>query len=103
MKKLFVSVPMNGRNEKDIKADIAKMHKFLEEQEGEPLQLIDSYIEENAPEGVNKGVWYLAKSLEKLAEADIFVGIETDNTEVTGCAIESLVAGYYNIKRFLIK
>lgn len=103
MKKLFVSIPMNGRNENDIKSDITRIHKFLEEQEGESLQLIDSYIKENAPEGVNRGVWYLAKSLEKLAEADIFVGIETNNTKVTGCAIESLVAGYYNIKRFLIK
>ena len=47
MKKLFVSVPMKGRTEEEIKASIQKMKKIAEIYEGEELELIDSYIEDN--------------------------------------------------------
>ena len=46
MKKLFVSVPMKGRTEEEIKASIQKMKKIAEIYEGEELELIDSYIED---------------------------------------------------------
>ena len=49
MKKLFVSVPMKGRTEEEIKASIQKMKKIAEIYEGEELELIDSYIEDNPP------------------------------------------------------
>ena len=49
MKKLFVSVPMKGRKEENIKRDIEKMHKIAEAVFGEELELLDSYIEENPP------------------------------------------------------
>lgn len=42
MKKLFVSVPMKGRTEEEIKASIQKMKKIAEICEGEDLELIDS-------------------------------------------------------------
>ena len=45
MKKLFVSVPMKGRTEKEIKESIQKMKKIAEIYEGEELELIDSYID----------------------------------------------------------
>lgn len=44
MKKLFVSVPMKGRTETEIKASIQKMKKIAEVYEGEELELIDSYL-----------------------------------------------------------
>ena len=47
MKKLFVSVPMKGRTEEEIKASIQKMKKIAEIYEGEELELIESYIEDN--------------------------------------------------------
>lgn len=69
MKKLFVSVPMKGRTEEEIKASIQKMKKIAEIYEGEELELIDSYIEDNPPKDSNEGVWYLGESLKKLAQA----------------------------------
>lgn len=44
MKKLFVSVPMKGRTEEEIKASIQKMKKIAEIYEGEELELIDSSL-----------------------------------------------------------
>ena len=75
MKKLFVSVPMKGRTEEEIKASIQKMKKIAEVYEGEELELIDSYIEDNPPQNKNQAVWYLGESIKKLAQADVFIGI----------------------------
>ena len=41
MKKLFVSVPMEGRTEEEIKTSIQKMKKIAEAYEREELELID--------------------------------------------------------------
>lgn len=101
MKKLFVSVPMKGRTEEEIKASIQKMKKIAEIYEGEELELIDSYIEDNPPKDNNEAVWYLGESLKKLAQADVFVGID-DGWNWSGCYIESEVAVRYEIKRYSI-
>lgn len=75
MKKLFVSVPMKGRTEEEIKTSIQKMKKIAEIYEGEELELIDSYIKDNPPKDSKEAVWYLGESLKKLAQADVFIGI----------------------------
>ena len=102
MKKLFVSVPMKGRKKENIKRDIEKMHKIAEAVFGEELELLDSYIEENPPEGCNVPVWYLGKSVELIAQADYFIGIERWMEAFKGCEIERKVAVNYNIARFFI-
>ncbi len=101
MKKLFVSVPMKGRTDAEIKASIVKMKKIAEVYEEEELELIDSYIEDAPPTESNRSIWYLGKSIEKLATADVFIGV-TDTTSWPGCGIESDVAALYNIKRYSI-
>lgn len=99
MKKLFVSVPIKGRTETEIKASIQKMKKIAEVYEGEELELIDSYVKDNPPKGNHQSVWYLGKSLEKLSEADIFIGIEND-FDWSGCYIERTTAHRYGIKSY---
>ena len=101
MKKLFVSVPMKGRTEEEIKASIQQMKKIAEIYEGEELELIDSYIEDNPPKDNNQAIWYLGKSLEKLATADVFIGIE-DAWDWNGCYIEAEVAVRYRIKAYRV-
>lgn len=101
MKKLFVSVPMKGRTEEEIKASIQKMKKIAEIYEGEELELIDSYIEDNPPKDSKEAVWYLGESLKKLAQADIFVGIN-EAYDWNGCQIEREVAERYGVKAYAI-
>lgn len=101
MKKLFVSVPMKGRTEEEIKHSITKMHRIAEAYEGEELELIDSWVYEEPPAGCNQGAWYLGKSIEKLSIADVFIGI-SDTTGWPGCQIETDVARAYQIKNYLI-
>lgn len=101
MKKLFVSVPMKGRTEEEIKASIQKMKKIAEVYEGEELELIDSYIEDNPPQNKNQAVWYLGESIKKLSQADVFIGI-CESYEWNGCEIERETAAVYGIKAYLV-
>ena len=101
MKKLFVSVPMKGRTEEEIKASIKKMKKIAEIYEGEELELIDSYIEDNPPKDSKEAVWYLGESLKKLAQADVFIGID-EAYDWNSCYIERDTAQRYGIKTYIV-
>ena len=101
MKKLFVSVPMKGRTEEEIKESIQKMKKIAEIYEGEELELIDSYIEDNPPKNSKEAIWYLSESIKKLAQADVFIGIR-ESFDWNGCQIERETAEKYGIKAYAI-
>ena len=100
MKKLFASVPMRGRTEEEIRESFAKMKRIAEAYEGEELELIDTWIAEDPPEGVRENaVWYLGKSLELLSTADVYIGVGTYGY-VPGCCVEEEVAQLYKIKHY---
>ena len=101
MKKLFVSLPMNGLDEDEIKNNIKKLAEEAEKICGEKLELINSLIEEEPPEGVNTPLYYLAKSLELLATAD--VAIFADGwKEARGCRIEHDASEQYGINQLIV-
>lgn len=104
MKKLFVSVPMRGRTEESIKNSIECMHKIAEIAFGEELELIDSYIEDTPPTTRNQSIWYLGKSIELLAQADYFIGVDLSGYFgcYPGCCVENRVASEYDIKRLIL-
>ena len=102
MKKLFISCPMRGRTDENIRQSIEKMHRFAEATFGEPLEIISSYFPEDAPDSANKPIWYLGRSLQLLSEADFFIGI-TDAWEISGCYVESQVAARYDIPTVLVE
>ena len=92
---------MKGRTEENIRKSIEKMHRIAEAVFGEELEVIDSYIEHRPPQGAKEAVWYLGKSLEKLSEADYFIGVHYCG-EFNGCYIENEVAARYGIERYLL-
>lgn len=95
MKKLFISCPMKGRTDEAIKESMEKMHKIAEIIFGEELEVIDSFIPGTAPDASNRPVWYLGKSIQKLADADYFIGIS--EYRYSGCNIERQIAHEYGI------
>ena len=101
MKKLYVSVPMKGRTEEEIKSSIQKMKKIAEICEGEELELINSYIEDNPPKDTEEAIWFLGESLKKLSQADVFIGIQ-EHYDWSGCRIEFLTAEEYRVKCYTI-
>lgn len=96
MKKLFISVPMKGRTDEAIRNSMEKMHKIAELTFGEELEVLETHIPPEAPDGVNPSIWCLGRSIQKLAEADYFIGIGyTDYYH--GCRSELSIARDYGI------
>ena len=96
MKKLFISCPMKGRTEENIKRSMEKMHKIAEIVFDQEVEVIPSCIEEDPPQTNDKRLWYLGKSIQMMAEADYFIGLRwTDFYD--GCAVETITAERYEI------
>lgn len=96
MKKLFISCPMKGRTEENIKNSMARMHKIAELIFDQELEAIDTYIPGEAPEGMNRGIWYLGESIKRMAAADYFIGIGYSEV-FRGCEFEFEIANAYGI------
>lgn len=102
MKKLFISAPMKGRTEAQIRATMEQMHHIAEAVFGEELEVIQTYISDDPPENTNMAIWYLGESIKKLSEADRFIGIYDEDKGYRGCIIENLVAKNYSIPSYLV-
>lgn len=102
MKKLFISVPMRNRTEYAIKTSMEQMHRIAEAVFGEELEVIPTYFEDDPPKNKHMAVWYLGKSIQKMSEADYFIGIYDENKDYRGCIIENLTAKNYGIPSYLV-
>ena len=96
--KVFVSVPVRGRSDADVAAEKqAILERVREEYPNETVELIDTDIAEFAPmDGDKAGVWYLGKSLELLAAADLACFADGWR-DARGCRIECVVSQEYGI------
>lgn len=65
--KVFIIQLMNGRSDEAVLAERKDAERRLREW---GYDVIDSWINEDAPEGVRVPVWYLSKSIELLSQAD---------------------------------
>lgn len=100
MKKLFISCPMKGRTEENIRKSMEEMHKIAEVVFKQELEVIPSYIEDYPPKDSHEAVWYLGESIKLLSQADYFIG--TDSYEFAGCNIERDAARSYRIPFYLL-
>lgn len=96
MKKLFISQPMKGKADEEILEERKKAIKSAEKMVGEPMEVIDSFFQ-NAPADA-KPLWFLGKSLELLAGADVAYFAEGWQ-DARGCGIEHTCAVEYGIDR----
>ena len=98
MKKIFISQPMRGLTDKEILNKRQEIIKNAEKVIKEPVELIDSFIEDY-PGEINKHipVFYLGKSIQLLSQADIaYFGGDWRNAR--GCKIENEIAKQYGIE-----
>ena len=93
MKKLFISVPMKDRTAENIRKSMEKMHKIAEAVWGQELEVIPSFIEDKPPKDAKQSIWYLGKSIQLLADADYFIGVEYG--DYSGCDVELEAATRY--------
>lgn len=99
--KLFISQPMRGKSDTEI---LRKRNEIIEEmraQFGEDVEVIQSFIPcEGAPDGSNAALWYLGRSFQFLAQADIAYFAEGWE-DARGCQMEHLAACKYGIKNII--
>lgn len=94
MKKLFISQPMKDKTDAEILAVREQAIQSAKNLLGEGVEVIDSFFQ-NAPHDA-KPLWFLAKSLELLATADV-VYFAKDWEKYRGCRIENTCAIEYGI------
>lgn len=94
MVRLFISQPMRGKTNEEILAVREKAIQSAEKHFDEPVEVIDSFFKD-APVDA-KPLWYLAKSLELLASADVAY-FAKDWEQYRGCRIENTCAVEYGI------
>lgn len=94
MKKLFISQPMRGKTDEEILAVRERAIESAQRNLGEKVEVIDSFFRDVPADA--KPLWYLGKSLELLATAD--VAYFAPGWELArGCKIENLCAIEYGI------
>lgn len=94
MKKLFISQPMRDKTDEEILKERERAIESAKKHLGEDVEVIDSFFKE-APHDATP-LWYLAKSLELLATADVAYFCK-DWDRYRGCKIENTCAIEYGI------
>lgn len=89
--KVFISQPMKGLSEKEIKSNREKAIRKIKSLYGNDAEIIDSFIE-----GEGNSLWFLGKSIELLSTADVAYFLKGWNT-ARGCRIEYMCADNYGI------
>lgn len=98
--KLFISQGMRGKSNDEIFETRIRMINTVKALfPNETIEVLDSFFKDAvAPDDVSTtGVWWLGKSLELLAKADIAY-FSDDWQDYRGCRIEHTVCKEYGIK-----
>ena len=94
MKRLFISQPMRDKTDEEILSERERAIESAKKHLGEDVEVIDSFFKD-APHDA-KPLWYLAKSLELLATADVAYFCKNWD-KYRGCKIENTCAIEYGI------
>ena len=93
MTKIFISQPMKDKTDEEIKSERKLIVNKCIEEYGD-IEIIDSFFE-GAPHDA-KPLWFLGKSFQKLAEADVAVFAHGWN-DARGCKMEHEACCQYGI------
>lgn len=99
--KVFISQPMRGLSDDEIKANREKAMDLLTLKYNGDVEFVDSYVEEDAPKDSNQGAYYLRRSIEIMSSADA-VAFLPGYDKARGCMIEYTVARQYEFNVIVI-
>lgn len=102
-KKVFISQPMSGKRERDIMEDrvaiLEQLARFSIYEKD--IDIINTYIKDDAPDDSNVRLWYLGKTIELLAQADLVV-FAKNWEKARGCRVERECARIYHIPTIVL-
>ena len=102
MEKLFISCPMRGRTDAEIKATMEQMHKIAEAVFNTEFEVLPTFIDDYLPECANQRLWYLGESIKMMADADAVIGVYDESKEFDGCIVENYTAKIYGVPQYLV-
>ena len=114
MKTVFLSLPMKGRSDEDIKQTIKSMARvILAMYPGEDIKFVDnfssshSFTNEEVDEAKTKSLLYLGDAIQKMAHCDYIAMITSEilwrgEVVYNGCAVEQDVAQRYGLKAIIL-
>lgn len=91
MKKIMISQPMRGKTNELIKEE---RKVLVQELENNGYEVLDTVFDE-APKDTDEAIWFLSKSIEYLAQADIIFFMKGWE-KARGCKIEHQIAVEYD-------
>ena len=95
--KIFISMGMKSKSTEQVRNEMNKVFEQIKKKLPD-AELVDSIIDDAdkqiAIKGDDIGVWYLGRSIQIMAEADM-VFFVNDYEQFRGCKIERLVAESY--------
>ncbi len=91
--KAFISQPMRGKTDDEIKAERENMISVLKTRCGDDVEVLDSFFEDFN----GNGLAFLAKSIEVLSKADVAI-FAAGWEGARGCRIEHECAVQYGVK-----
>lgn len=100
--RVFISVPMSGRGEGEVAADIeeakAAFNKFFGlDFDGDCVEFVNTFVQEEAPDECRKDrIWYLGNSIKILSTCDVVL-FARGAYRAIGCGIEEHIADSYRI------
>lgn len=97
--KLFISCPMKGRTEENIKKSFEVLERTAEAYAGEALEVVNPY-EPKAFESAADRICSMGDSIKLMADADYFITVDRF-WEHTECGVENNIAGECGVKRML--
>lgn len=109
--RIFISLPMSGRSDEDVQADIKRAKEQaseyfnscferLELDRYPELVFVDTFAQEPAPSGmVNPNLHYLGHSIKVLGTCS-FIWFVKGWNKARGCTIEREISKLYNIPSF---
>ena len=95
MVRVFISQPMKDKTNEQILAEREKAISSIKAKYGDDIEVIDSFFKDVPHDA--KPLWFLAKSIELLATADVAYFCK-DWDKYRGCKIENTCAIEYGIE-----
>lgn len=102
MKKVFISIPMNGRSEMEILKEIEEITNYIHHTFGEDIDVVHSLWTMLPNKGyLNPRIYYLGWALLRMGRCDTVV-FAKGWKEAKGCRIEEQVAIEYGLDRLYV-
>lgn len=93
--KLFLSLPMHGRSNKEIESEIEQMKEDAKNY-FDNIEFVSAYTKEPIEEAEGR-LWYLGRAIQMMEGCDAIL-LSRDYEDAKGCLVEKCVAEKYGLK-----